>query len=202
METTSQSVDRLIAERGAYSVAGLEKQLAPVTTALVTHPKTAADLAVANEQFIQLKDIEKRLLDREREILGPLNEAIRSVRAMFAPLKDRLTKAITDLRFGLAEYNARTTATLEKLDEKLERKVHSGLLTRGQASHELAKAGEKAGTGALATREHKTVVVTDPEKVPDLYWTIDMVHVRKDALAGRTIPGVEVKVEQIVVKPR
>lgn len=48
------------------------------------------------------------------------------------------------------------------------------------------------------TRKRTVVDIVDPSKVPDEYRIIDEVRVRRDALAGKAIPGVVVRVEHDV----
>jgi 16S rRNA A1518/A1519 N6-dimethyltransferase RsmA/KsgA/DIM1 with predicted DNA glycosylase/AP lyase activity len=48
----------------------------------------------------------------------------------------------------------------------------------------------------VPTRTSTTVVVTDPSLVPAKFWIIDQAAVKKAALAGEAIPGVEVRREK------
>ena len=48
------------------------------------------------------------------------------------------------------------------------------------------------GESGLRMSKRKVAVIVDPAQVPDEYWIIDEVKVRKVALAGVNIPGVEV----------
>lgn len=170
-----------------------------VKQGLIAKPANATDAATATSQFGWLKDKEKELKERETAITKPLNDALKGVRALFAPVRDRLAGMITQVKSGLEQYNADVEAALEKQRAKLAHKVEAGALTEGQAKREIVKAATAGGAGVIPTSKHRVVVVIDEAKVPDRYWVLDMVKVRRDALDGRRIPGVEVREEQRVV---
>lgn len=169
---------------------------------LVTKPTSATEVATATAQFNQLKSIEKEVKAKETGITSPLNLALKNVRALFTPVKDRLATAISSVRSGLDTYNREAQLELQRQREKLERKVESGKVSESKAGRLMAELGSDLGAGVIPTRKHKVVKVVDEAKVPDRYWFIDEQMIRKDALAGVKIPGVEVVEEELVVAGR
>lgn len=47
----------------------------------------------------------------------------------------------------------------------------------------------------LQRRKVRVAYIVNAELVPDEYWIIDEVRVKRDALAGKLIPGVEIREE-------
>lgn len=166
---------------------------------LVLRPTTTAEASTAASQFKQLKELEKRIKDEQDKITKPLNEALKNARALFAPFFDRTATLIASVRKGLGEYDAGVQAALDKQRAKLERKVQAGTITEDDAKVAVTRAAVAKGAGVVPTTTHRVVVITKPEVVPDRYWVLDEVLIRKEALAGRKIPGVEVREEKLVV---
>jgi len=51
----------------------------------------------------------------------------------------------------------------------------------------------------VITRTNRVIKIIDKAKIPQKYFIIDMVALRRDALSGFEIPGVKVVVEKIIV---
>lgn len=180
-------------------VDNLEREIAPLSTILITKPLNATEVAAATEQFKTLKAMEKKVREREQAITKPLNESLKSVRDLFTPMRDRISAMVSVVRFGLQAYESQARLTLDKQRQKDERKVAAGTITPGQAAHALTVRADTLGTGTVSTSKHRVVVIFNPELIPDKYWVINEPLVRKEALAGRDIPGVRVDEERIVV---
>jgi len=52
--------------------------------------------------------------------------------------------------------------------------------------------------GGVGFTNRRDIEITDADKIPKEYWIVDEVMVRKDALAGKQIPGVKRIVKKIV----
>lgn len=169
---------------------------------LITKP-SADNVALAAGQFKQLKVWQGELEKKEKAITGPINEALKQVRALFKPTKERLESLIDSVRNGIDRYNRDAKAVLDAKQERLEEKVDKGTLSERSADIKLARAQAQSNVDVIPTRKHKVVHVTDEAKVPDEYWIIDWPSLRAAALKAdkqkKKIPGVVVEEEELVV---
>lgn len=179
-------------------VKALSQQLAPVTRALITEPADADEAEEAVGQRTRLKEIAKDLKDKKDGITKPLNTALKNVRELFRPVEEKLNKAIDDVTAGLVEYDTRVAMELTLKQERIDEQVDKEEISEGKAERIMARATERLGGNVIPTREVREVEVTNEKLVPDCYWTLDMVAVRRDALAGVAIPGVKVVVKNQV----
>lgn len=122
--------------------------------------------------------------------------------------KAMLTKMATDhiveqQRLAKIEED-RIAAEAQKKKDKIQADLDAGKISEEKAGEKLQvideKATDKMGEvdevskthGGINVRMIKKVVIFRPEAVPDQYWIIDEVLVRKQALAGVEIPGVKI----------
>lgn len=186
---------------------------------------TPEENAAATELKAKLKEIGKTLKDRKEEITGPLNAALKSARALFAPLEERYETAETIVGKKLIAYKqkveaearaeeAKIAAKLEAERAKLEAEVEAGKITAEKAEAKLdvklQKAEEKLESvekvdktvqtahGQVQFRKIKKVRITNEELIPRYYLVVDTVKVRRDVLAGMDVPGAEIYEEETV----
>lgn len=154
-------------------------------------------LVKANDYLVQITQAEKKVIKREREILDPLNQAKKSIMDFFRPVKERLA----NIKYGLKREMGGYVEEMEKVElrkkAEIEKKVESGKMDIDKAVEKIEKIEEKKA--AVITRTNRIVQITDKTKIPQKYWKIDMVPLRKDALSGFEIPGVKVVEEKIIV---
>lgn len=186
---------------------------------------TPEENAAATELKAKLKEIGKTLKDRKEEITAPLNAALKSARALFAPLEERYEQAETAVGKKLIAYKqrveaearaeeAKIAAKLEAERVKLEAEVEAGKITAEKAEAKLEmkfqKAEEKIDNvakiekttqtthGKVQFRLLKKVRIVDEEAIPRAYLVVDTVKVRRDVLAGVIVPGAELYEEETV----
>ena len=157
-------------------------------------------LVRANDYLVQITQAEKRVVEREREILDPLNKAKKSLIDFFRPAKERLITIKSQLKADMIRY----VAEMEKIEiqkkAEIEKKVESGEIDIDKAVEKIEKVEEKKGV--IITRTNKVIKIIDRAKVPGKYWEINNVLLRRDALFGIEIPGVEIVEEKIIIGKR
>lgn len=179
------------------------KSLVTKTEKLLTGFKVNSQptLVKANDFLVEITQAEKRVIEREREILDPMNTAKKSIMAFFAPFKEKLANIKLQLKKEMGGYVSEMgKKELEKKAE-IEKKVESGEMNIDKASVVLQKLEDKKD--ATTVRTHNVIEVIDESKIPDKYWVIDMVLLRKEALyfkeRGIEIPGVKITEEKIII---
>ena len=176
----------------------LSPSLALLESHLLSKVEDAGQAAVAIGQFRQLKEMEKQLTAKKKEITSPLNEALKKVRQLFAPLEERLENAISLSRNALDIHNRQVQAELEAKRERLEAKVEAGTVSETKANRLMTKAGTSAGVGIIPTQKRKFVKILDEEKIPRMYFDINVSRIRQTLLEGKKVPGATLEEEEIV----
>ena len=198
------------------------KEIAVVRTQ-ATKALTAASAVVitddpsmleAGEIRKKIKTVGKMIKEKKEEITKPLNEALKNVRAMFAPVEADCEQAAGVIESKMLDYQRKVARERVKIEQEAQKKLEeaqtkleAGNLTERQMERVEAKVEQKleaapeviSKSDAFHTRTVKKVEIFGmPERV-DRYWVLDEVLVRKDALAGVVIEGVRVVEEKILV---
>lgn len=177
---------------------------------------TPKENALAIDLKAKLKEIGQTIKTRKEEITKPLNVALKSARELFAPIEEQYETAENIVGKKLLAYKqkveaealaeeAKIAAKLKAERKKLEAEVEAGKLTAEKAEQKLdaklQKAEEKieqipqtpktvkTSFGNVQFRKIKKVRIIDLNLIPDIYWVIDEVKLRKDVLAGMVVPG-------------
>lgn len=170
--------------------------------------KTDDDLKVATEFLTKLSIATKQVKADKEEITKPLNEALRSVRELFAPVEKKLENATLFIKSAMQKYHNAVAAKADKKEATIVQKIETGKMTLEQGVEKMADVKRiettvKTDTGAAVTfRTQRSVEVVNPLLVPREYLMLDMVAIRREALKGTAIPGVEVREEKIPVVGR
>ena len=164
--------------------------------------KTADDLTAATTLLGKIKQVGKLITSKKNSITKPLNEALRNARAFFSPVETQYSEAEAIVKNKMIAYQDAQTALAEKEAGKIEKKVEAGKMSFEQAAEKLDQVTPQKNVtteaGAAQFRKIKEAVIRDEMKLPREYLVPDMVKIRKVALAGVAIPGVEV-IEKSVV---
>lgn len=159
--------------------------------------------AAAIELKAKLKDTAKQIKERKEAITKPLNDALKSARELFAPLEKQFEEADTIVGRKLLAYKQKVDAEARAKEEKIAERVEKGTLKIETAEKKIEQIQRTEKTvqtdhGKVQFRKIKKVRIIKAEEVPDQYWVLDQVAIRKDALMGVVIPGVEVYEEETV----
>lgn len=190
----------------------LSKEIAPLQKEVSKIVSVANELKVATKDDLQeatnllakIKTIGKEILFAKEKITKPLNETLKNVRAFFAPVENEWLRSEKIVKDKMLDYQRAEMAKADIEAAKVEKKVEAGKMSFEKAAEKIeAVTPDKSikadnGGGSASFKKIKVVKVEDESLVPDEYWVLDMVKVRKVALAGIPIPGVKV-VEELSV---
>jgi len=200
-------------------ISELEKKASEVTITNQQENEIATNLKA------KLKDFAKRIKDWKEARTKPLNVALKLIREDCAPFEEQLEiadkiigKKLLDYKRKVDEERLRKEKEIaDKIEadrKKLEADVAAGKITETQADKKLdqkiVKAEDKIGNlevvqktiqtnyGQVQFRKVAKMRIVDESLVPDKYWVIDSVLLRKDVLAGIVVPGAERYEEETV----
>lgn len=188
----------------------LVKELAPLkvqiskaeTDANDLQIKTKDDLPMAAELLSEIKIVGKAITEKKESITKPLNLALKNARAFFAPVETQYENAERIVKNKMNDFQNAELAKAAKKTEVIENKVEEGKMSFDKAVEKIEEiTPEKkveAKSGSIQFRTVKEVIIKDENKIPREYLVLDMVKIRKVALAGIEIPGVEVVEKQSV----
>lgn len=164
--------------------------------------KTVDDLTEATELLGKIKTVGKAITQKKESITKPLNEALRNARSFFAPVEEMWANAERIVKDKMIGYQNEQLAKAAKETKKVEEKVEAGKMSFEKAAEKIeAVTPQKNVTtdaGAAQFRTVKEVVIDNETLIPREYLVLDMVKIRKVALAGVSIPGVRIVEKQAV----
>jgi len=152
------------------------------------------------EKIKIVKTIGKFFRGELEKYTKPAREIMRTAQDRFLPLEKECLEAEEKLKAKVNAFLEAKEAKRLQAEAEVARKIETGEMKEGTALKKLEKIGEEvktiSGDGAkLSRRAVKVAVIVSPELVPKEYWMIDEIKVKKVALAGVDIPGVEVRTE-------
>lgn len=171
-----------------------------------------ADMEAATDHLSRMKKVGRMIKERKEAITKPLNDALKSARDLFRPVEDDLAEAERVVKGKMLSWQRAEDERAEKERVRLAQRVERGTM---KAETAVAKMGEiqeaprsvEGKTGRIATRKVKKVRFTPLAKLTGAdaatlliggYLQWDEVAARRDALAGKEIPGVEVYEEDVI----
>jgi predicted phage tail protein len=190
--------------------ANLTKELAPFkatiskaeAAATALQIKTVDELTGATELLGKIKTVGKAITQKKESITKPLNEALKNIRDFFRPVETQWANAEQIVKGKMIDYQNDQLAKAAKETKKVEEKVEAGKMTFEKAAEKIeAVTPQKNVTtdaGAAQFRTVKEVVIDNETLIPREYLVLDLVKIRKVALAGVNIPGVRVVEKQAV----
>src|SRR3990167_8609536 len=178
-------------------VSKLENQAEAVTIA------TQEDYTNAVDLVSKLKETGKLIKDKKESITKPLNESLRNARELFAPIEEQFEKAEAIVKTKLLDYKRKKDVEARAEEDKIAARVEKGTMKLDTAekkidSIERVDTITKGKVGEVQIRKVKKVRIVDAAVLPREYLIPDEVLIRKDALGGKQILGVEVYEEEII----
>lgn len=154
------------------------------------------------EALIEGKRIKEQLeliTARKEQITKPLNEAIKSTRALFAPLEAIAEGAVKIIKMKMITFtNEQERKRLEK-EAKIDAKVEAGKISEGVASaKKFMLQPEKTvvtEAGSATTKKVKKYYVVDKALIPLQFMEADMIKIKASFRAGTPVSGVEERLE-------
>jgi len=164
--------------------------------------KTADDMPKAVDLLSKIKSVGKLITDKKKSITDPLNTALKNARGFFKPVEDEYANAEGIVKKKMLDYDIKAREQARKEAEKIEKKVESGKMSIEKASEKLDEAQPKKSVataeGQVQFKTIKKVVIKDEKALPREYLMPDIMKIKKVALAGVEIAGVEVVEEKVV----
>lgn len=162
----------------------------------------------------KLKKVIKMVTDRKEEITKPMNEALKSARALFKPMEEMLDSAEMELKNKMLAF--REEERKIALQKEKERQEELAKAQEALKKNEITPEQErevrwaipevkeiektvKSSTGAKATEKTVTeYVVVDKTKIPVHFMEPDMVKIKASFKAGLPVEGVEERTKQVM----
>lgn len=164
---------------------------------------TPEENALAIDLKAKLKEIGQTIKARKEEITKPLNAALKSARELFAPIEEQYEIAENIVGRKLLDYKQKVEADARAMEAKIAARVEKGTMKIETAERKIEQIPTmqktiKTSFGSVQFRKIKKVRITDLNLIPDQYWVIDEVKLRKDVLTGIVVPGAIMFEEEIV----
>jgi len=160
-----------------------------------------------NAQAIELKakldKTWKGIKAFKESITKPINEALKNARAVFAPIEAKYEEADRLVGKKLLAYKHEVEEETRKKEAQIAARVEKGTMRLDTAEKKLdslerVEKTTHTAAGQVQFRQIPKMRITDENLIPEKYWIIDLVALRKDVLAGEVVPGAEKFYEEIV----
>lgn len=158
------------------------------------------ELKAVSDVIKNVKTMGKFVRQEMERYTKPAQEIINNARLKFLPYEKECADAESALKLKAKRYMDDKEKKRIEAEAKIEHAVETGRIKEDTAVRKLEDLGEQkqtvsGGESQITARKVKKAYIIDPEKVPHEYWIIDEARVKKAALAGAEIPGVEVREE-------
>lgn len=165
--------------------------------------ETQEDYAAAIDFVTELKDFGSKVKNKKESITKPLNEALRNVRELFAPIERQFDEAEQVLKTKILIYKRKKDEEAKAQEAKIAQRVEKGTLKLETAERKIedierVENTTRGNVGEVQIRKVKKVRIVNGALIPREYLIPDIVAIRRDALGGKTIEGVEVYEEEVV----
>lgn len=169
-------------------------------SAKVTNDEELASIA---DKIKQVRDAKKKLQELKEAFVGPAKQIIDEAKGRYddkIKFCDTVARQLDEVAktYMIAQENIR-----KEEEAKIAKKLEEGKIkteTAVKRMEKLPDAPKTVNTGAskLQMKKRKVAEIADPKLIPDEYWVIDEVRVRRDALDREKnglpqIPGVIIK---------
>lgn len=178
-------------------VSKLENQATAVTI------ESAEDYSAAVDIVSKLKEAGSNIKVKKESITKPLNEALKNARNLFAPIEEQFERAEGIVKQKLLTYKRKVDAEAAAKEAAIAQKVEDGKMKLETGERKLdeierVETTTRGKVGEVQVRKIKKVRIADETALPRQYLIPDQVAIRRDALSGITIPGVEVYEEETI----
>ena len=161
----------------------------------------AKGLAGAIDFLQKIKLTGKVIKNAKEKITKPLNAALKEARDLFRPAENDYLQAEKNVKQKILDYNIAEEKKREEQERKLAERVEKGTLkmdTAVKKIEEMPGVSQQGKTGKVSMRTIQKVVINNEAKLPRKYLIPNETLIRKDALAGVEIPGVEIVEEKLL----
>lgn len=164
---------------------------------------TPEENVLAIDLKAKLKDMGKQIKERKEAITKPLNDALKSTRELFAPIEQKFETAENIVGRKLLDYKRKVDEEARAKEAKIAESFARGNIKAETAERKIEQITRTEKTvqtdhGKVQFRKIPKMRITDASLIPDKYWVVDEVLLRKDVLAGVVVPGAEKYEEETV----
>ena len=151
----------------------------------------------------KLKEYGSQIKEKKESLTKPANDILKKARLMFAPIEEQLKRAEGIIKIKLLDYKRKSDEEARAKEEKIASRVEAGTLKLETAEKKMEAIERVDNTtqgsfGDVQIRTNKKVRIINESLLPREYLVPDNVAIRRDALGGKQIPGVEVYEEESV----
>lgn len=163
-----------------------------------TSVQNDADLAKISDVIKGIKTFTKKVQEEMDKFIDPAKQIIAETKAKYDPYLKTCLNAEQALKAKAAIYMEQKEKERIAAEKKINDDLESGKIKKVEtAVKKLEKLPEqqtsmKTENSGLSMKKIKDIEIVDFNLVPKEYWTLDLVKVKKVALAGIEIPGVKV----------
>lgn len=167
--------------------------------------KTDEDLAGVSDKVKQIKMMGKVLEERKEKFVGPAKLIIAEAKNIFDEAINWFKNAEKDLKAKSTVYMLDKEAKNKIKEAKIAQDLEDGKIDTDKAVDKLEKLPEtsksvQTESSQMQLRKRKVAKIFAPLEIPDEFWVIDEVRVRKEALEREKnnlpqIPGVRIEEE-------
>lgn len=151
--------------------------------------KNQDDLAKADTILANVQDTLKKIKAEKDGIIKPIKESIDKIKEKYAPYEEQLEEVKAKFKQAKLAYSE----ILEAQKATLVERVDNGEIKATTAINRIEKLGDVDGIKTI-----KSLFIEDETKIPREYFVIDLVKVRKDLLAGISVPGAKMVDKKII----
>ncbi len=188
-EADDQVMDVTVVEE---KVGGMQK--------MVEETKVTNDdeLGAVSDKIKNIKELGKFIRQEMEVYTKPASQIVRAAQAKFLPYEKECKAAEAGLKTKASVYMTEVEAKRLKKEESIAKQVDSGHIKEETGLKKMEAVGEEkksasTGRSKLTQKMVPEATIVNPDLVPKEYWIIDEARVKKAAIAGAVIPGVEVK---------
>ena len=187
------------------------RELVPLKAQVTKFETQASAVTITNDEeykgtvdlVSRLKETGSKIKNIKESITQPLNEALNNARALFKPIEMQFANAEAIVKTKLLDYKRRIDAEAREAEAKIAARVEKGTMRLDTAEKKLDSI-ERVDTttrgkiGEVQVRKVRKVRIVDAAALPREYLIPDEVLIRKDALGGKQIAGVEVWEDEVI----
>jgi hypothetical protein len=176
--------------------------MAMVEATKVTTPE---ELDAISDKIKNVRGILKIIKAQKEKFVAPAKQIIEEARTKYDPYIKDCDNAETVLKSKATAYMVAQEVIRKEEEDKIAKKLEDGKIKTETAVKRIEKLPDapknvQTENSGLQLRKRKVAVIEDPNLIPDEYWIIDEVRVRKDAMDREKnglpqIPGVIIKEE-------
>jgi len=163
------------------------------------------DMVVASDVLDEVKKVEKSIVDRKKEITGPLMTALASARSLFKPLESGHKEAKGIIKEKMLDYTVAEEERIEVEKERVVKRVEKGTMRVDTGIKKMEDIGDtpKSFEGTNSKTSIKKITklrIIDESLIPREYLIPDLKKLTEAVLKNKIeVAGTETFIEKSIV---